>query len=65
MVNKVHIGSCLGDLYSVTWMEDSDAMDLSAETLATQFQTVLKATDLSHVMEYGQTTFKNEVVGDF
>jgi legumain len=27
------IGSCLGDLYSVNWMEDSDAADLNTETL--------------------------------
>jgi legumain len=24
VVNGVHINSCLGDLYSVNWMEDSD-----------------------------------------
>jgi len=40
MVNGVHINSCLGDLYSVNWMEDSDAQNPSVETLATQFTTV-------------------------
>lgn len=40
VVNGVHIGSCLGDLYSVNWMEDSDAMNPSIETLSTQFDTV-------------------------
>jgi len=40
-------------------------MDPSFETLATQFSTVKAATSLSHVMEYGQTSFKAEVVGDF
>jgi legumain len=65
VVNGVHIGSCLGDLYSVNWMEDSDAMDPSIETLSVQFETVKELTAQSHVMEYGQTDFKNEVVGDF
>lgn len=65
VVNGVHIGSCLGDLYSVNWMEDSDAMDPSLETLAVQFETVKTLTAQSHVMEYGQTDFKDEVVGDF
>jgi legumain len=27
-----HVGSCLGDLYSIAWMEDTDRGDLS-ETL--------------------------------
>lgn len=34
VVNGVHIGSCLGDQYSVSWMEDTDAKDISSETLA-------------------------------
>lgn len=33
MINGEHIGSCLGDLFSVNWMEDSDAEDLKKETL--------------------------------
>jgi legumain len=65
VVNGVHIGSCLGDLYSVNWLEDSDAMDASTETLAVQFDTVKTLTAQSHVMEYGETDFKQEVVGDF
>lgn len=32
-INGVHINSCLGDLYSVNWMEDTDANDVSIETL--------------------------------
>jgi legumain len=39
-VNGVHLGTCLGDLYSVNWMEDSDKNDATKETLAVQFQTV-------------------------
>jgi legumain len=34
VVNGVHINSCLGDLYSVNWMEDSDSHDASVETLS-------------------------------
>lgn len=32
-VNGKAIGSCLGDLFSVNWMENSDAVDISKETL--------------------------------
>nr|XP_033807131.1 legumain [Geotrypetes seraphini]XP_033807133.1 legumain [Geotrypetes seraphini]XP_033807134.1 legumain [Geotrypetes seraphini]XP_033807135.1 legumain [Geotrypetes seraphini] len=46
----------LGDLYSVMWMEDSDAEDLTIETLHKQFQLVKKLTNTSHVMQYGNKT---------
>jgi legumain len=65
MVNGVHIGSCLGDLYSVNWMEDSDSADVAVESLGDQFTKVQVETDQSHVMEYGQKTFKAEPIGDF
>jgi len=55
----------LGDLYSVNWMEDSDVENLAAETLSTQYGIVKNLTDLSHVMEYGDTTISSNVVGAF
>lgn len=64
-VQGQHIGSCLGDLYSIAWMEDSDANNVCSETLDTQFDTVLKRTDKSHVMKYGTMDFTSEVVGNF
>jgi legumain len=65
MVNGVHINSCLGDLYSVNWMEDTDKNDPSTESLATQFSTVKTETAQSHVMEYGQMDFTSEPIGEF
>lgn len=32
-VDGVSIGSCLGDLFSISWMENSDSKDITAETL--------------------------------
>lgn len=40
-VNGVHMGTCLGDLFSVVWMEDSDKTDLRHRSLETQFQYIL------------------------
>ncbi|KAI3468149.1 hypothetical protein Pfo_024812 [Paulownia fortunei] len=51
--------TCLGDLYSVAWMEDSDIHNLRSETLRQQYQLVKKRTANensyygSHVMQYG------------
>eukprot|EP00743_Colponemidia_sp_Colp-15_P001778 GILK01001941.1.p1 GENE.GILK01001941.1~~GILK01001941.1.p1 ORF type:complete len:428 (-),score=77.81 GILK01001941.1:221-1504(-) len=65
MVNGKNIGSCLGDLYSVNWMEDSDAADLTSETLDDQFQKVKTLTAQSHVMEYGQLDLGSRAVAEF
>ncbi|WOK95761.1 vacuolar-processing enzyme-like [Canna indica] len=53
--------TCLGDLYSVSWMEDSDIHNLRAETLKQQYQIVKTRTSVdgtyslgSHVMQYGE-----------
>jgi len=56
---------CLGDLFSVVWMQDSDKEDLTRETLQTQFDITKKQTNKSHVQEYGDLTWMSEPVGDF
>ena len=57
----------LGDLFSVEWMEDSDALrDLDQETVQQQFARVKKLTsNSSHVMEYGDVTIGRAPVGQF
>ncbi|KAK2445770.1 vacuolar-processing enzyme [Trifolium repens] len=51
--------TCLGDLYSVAWMEDSDIHNLQTETLHQQYELVKERTANgntiygSHVMQYG------------
>ncbi|XP_038880044.1 vacuolar-processing enzyme-like [Benincasa hispida] len=66
--------TCLGDLYSVAWMEDSDKHDLSKETLNQQYHAVRRRTLVdksgvgSHVMLYGNrrigTDFLNTFIGN-
>ncbi|GAY60595.1 hypothetical protein WN943_000585 [Citrus x changshan-huyou] len=50
--------TCLGDLYSIAWMEDSDIHNLRTETLHQQYELVKTRTASynsygSHVMQYG------------
>jgi len=54
IVNGVHINSCLGDTFSVNWMEDTDSVDVDKESLEIQFSKVQKLTNQSHVMRYGE-----------
>ncbi|KAF5478450.1 hypothetical protein F2P56_005009 [Juglans regia] len=59
--------TCLGDLYSVAWMEDSETHNLKKETIEQQYQSVKNRTSNfnisnagSHVMEYGNSSIKDE-----
>ncbi|XP_070009151.1 vacuolar-processing enzyme-like [Nicotiana sylvestris] len=51
--------TCLGDLYAVSWMEDSEKHNLQRETLGMQYELVKRRTAnsfpyaSSHVMQYG------------
>merc|ERR1711988_1745826 len=65
MVDGKSINSCLGDLFSVNWMEDSDAMDITSETLAAQATTVTTKTSKSKVMQWGDLTFQSDKVSDY
>lgn len=64
-VNGVEIGTCLGDLFSVNWMEDTEANNPLVETLEDQFNTVQKLTSASPVMKFGDFSFMSEPVADF
>ena len=64
-VNGKSIGSCLGDLFSVNWMEDTDAADIKTETLQEQYANVKKTTTKSPVLQWGQTNFTSEPIADF
>lgn len=65
MVDGKNIGSCLGDEFSVRWMEDTDAANIGTETVGQQDKKMLTAVKKSHVQIYGVTTFDQEPIGDF
>jgi len=65
-VNGKNINSCLGDLYSVNWMEDTDKLSkLSAETIQEQYEHVKKSTTKSPVQEFGDMSIGKEPLSDF
>merc|ERR1739848_237789 len=64
-VNGKSIGSCLGDLFSVSWMEYSDVEDLTSESLNDQFGIVKTNTDKSKVMQWGDLSFQSDKVSEF
>jgi legumain len=64
-VNGKAINSCLGDLFSVNWMEEADASDMTTETLDANFQLVKTKTTRSAVMQWGDTTFTDDEMSEF
>merc|ERR1711879_116805 len=64
-VDGKEIGSCLGDEFSVRWMEDTEAAVISSETVGQQFAKVQKAVTKSHVQQYGVASFDSEPIGNF
>ncbi|XP_057437419.1 vacuolar-processing enzyme-like [Lotus japonicus] len=63
-------GTCLGDLYSISWMEDSDKHDPRSETLERQYEHVRKRTISpptmhSHVMQYGDMRMSSDYLATY
>ncbi|GLT61757.1 hypothetical protein SLA2020_344400 [Shorea laevis] len=58
--------TCLGDIFSISWLEDSDIHDLSQETLEQQYKLVRRRTaadnleQSSHVMQYGNLKLQRD-----
>ena len=59
------IGTCLGDLFSINWMENLDQANTVTETLEKQWDVVKVETNLSHVLQWGSLDFTSEPIGDF
>lgn len=75
VVNEKHVGACLGDLYSVNWMENTDANPSMTETVEEQYTVVKKETWVekptfgqpggSHVMQFGDLSVGAMKIGSF
>ncbi|CAK0856918.1 unnamed protein product [Prorocentrum cordatum] len=59
------MGTCLGDLFSIAWMEDSDKGSFAAETIGAQVKLVTKRTNKSHVTQFGEKSIADEAIGKF
>jgi legumain len=65
VIQGKHINSCLGDLFSVNFLEDIDKGNIFDETLVDQFKIVQKLTSLSHVMQWGDLSFQSDKVSEY
>eukprot|EP00340_Litonotus_pictus_P000628 CAMPEP_0170521566 /NCGR_PEP_ID=MMETSP0209-20121228/6949_1 /TAXON_ID=665100 ORGANISM="Litonotus pictus, Strain P1" /NCGR_SAMPLE_ID=MMETSP0209 /ASSEMBLY_ACC=CAM_ASM_000301 /LENGTH=416 /DNA_ID=CAMNT_0010808527 /DNA_START=208 /DNA_END=1455 /DNA_ORIENTATION=- len=58
------ISTCLGDEYSIAWLEDSDK-DNKSESLSQQFSLIEKKVRKSYPMQFGDMSFKEEPIFDY
>jgi len=65
VVNGKNLMTCLGDLFSVSWMNDVDNRTGNKETLQESFSTVKVATAKSHVMQWGDLSFTSDPFSEF
>ncbi|XP_033627906.1 legumain-like [Asterias rubens] len=59
------LGTFLGDVYSVRWMEDSDKANFNTETLLKQFKAIRRETNTSHVEKYGDLSIDKDTLGEY
>ena len=64
IVKGTYLDTCLGDQFSISWMEHVDSIDRK-ESIEDQFNYLVKQVTKSHVSRYGDTSFKNDSIGEF
>jgi legumain len=65
-VHGKSIGSCLGDEFSIGWMQDADVARFNSETVNQQVSKVTSEVKKSHVSKFGDSSrIGGEVIGDF
>ena len=67
LVDGKDMKTCLGDLFSVNWMHDTEGSGNTSvpETLQEQYTKVKKETNKSTVMQYGDLTITSETIDEF
>jgi len=65
VVNGKSIGSCLGDEYSVKWMENTESSTDLKETLQEQYIAIKQQTKGSHVQQFGDLAWVSEPIANY
>ena len=65
VINGVDMYTCLGDMFSVHWMDTSVTNDLRTMTIGEMYTAAAALTNESHVMEYGDMSVKSMPAGAF
>lgn len=64
-INGVPLNTCLGDEYSIHWLQDDDRQSSLSESLEAQFLRIRHETIRSHVMHYGDKRLIRDPISCF
>lgn len=64
-VGDVSFDTCLGDQFSINWLENADKTDLNTETLQRQWETVKSLVTESSVMQWGDLSIASRTASTF
>ncbi|KRX10724.1 hypothetical protein PPERSA_03782 [Pseudocohnilembus persalinus] len=64
-INGKKLNTCLGDVFSINWMENTENSDIFETTLQQQFEVVKEKTTQSHVLQWGDLQFTNNTLSEF
>ena len=64
VVKGQKLGTCLGDEFSISWMEDIDNSDRK-KTLEEHFNYLVNKVTESHVSRYGDVSFQKDSIGEY
>ncbi|KAL3309016.1 hypothetical protein Ciccas_012442 [Cichlidogyrus casuarinus] len=59
------IGMCMGDIYSVNWMNDTETHSTMNRTVEQQYEAVKQLTQKSHVTEFGDRKVASDDLEEF
>jgi hypothetical protein len=65
VVNGTRLGSCLGDGFGVSWMEDLDLTGGLHESLEDQYRRITARYTKSHVLQFGSRSFLDDEASAF
>lgn len=65
VIEGKHIGSCLADLFTATFLDDLQKSEFNVESLASQYNKVKKLVTSSSVLQWGDKSFVGESISQF
>ena len=65
VINGVHMGTCIGDMFSTSYLFNADATNTDKQTLQQEFVTVSALVTESQCCQYGDLSFVSDNVSGF
>jgi legumain len=65
IVGEKYMHTCLGDEFSVNWMEHTDSININTVSVGEQVDLVVEETTGSHVQQFGDIKIRDEMLNNY